>query len=76
MCELRCFGLSTTRYGQILTIDRRPVTVDRVVVVQRAVRVHVAHVVAVARVRRAEPAVTSGTANRIDSDYPMFPLAF
>ena len=45
----------------ILTIGGDAVAVVRVVVVQRAVRVHVALVVGVPRVRRTEPAVTRNT---------------
>ncbi len=44
-----------------LTIGGGSVTIVRVVVVQRAVRVHVALVVGVPRVGRTEPAVTRNT---------------
>ena len=50
---LVCYGLLES--GIFLTIGGHAVGVNRVVVVQGAVCVHVANIVSVARVRRAKP---------------------
>lgn len=60
MCEMRCFGhLGLLESGIFLTIGGHAVSVNRIVVVQRAVGVHVASVVGVRRVRRPERIATT-----------------
>ena len=63
MCELCCFGLSTTGILTNPTIGGYAVTVVRIVVVHFARGVDNARVVRVGRVRRTQPSVTRRTAN-------------